>query len=755
MFDTETGWARFTVPVRISDAPLAALPVPRFCSGGGLIVLHADQDGRRLIARRVDRTGQPVQQALFALPGGMRPWCWNLSGDGARAAVVWTGPKTVLQVLDTQTAAVLATIPIGDAGHTVDRGPVMSPDGRQVAVVTTGPEVRVFAADTGEELDRWGLPGTLTNGMAFSPDGGRLAVCYSEREWVTVVRDLRRKVNTHRIEKATAAYLAFRPSDNELLIAYGSEGSATVWDLGRNRLRYQLGRGTATRTAAFSPNGKVLMTGDWGGAITLWDVATGEKLPVSADPPSEVRTLRFLDDGKRLAGLADGWVTWDVTTRAPGPRLNPLVGQHMVADLSPDGRRVAICPGGRLAVSDTRTGVAAWTADIKERNGPYAIRYSADGRRLLIRFDTSVEIRDSATGRVERSVPVWNGAGLPAVSPDGRIVVITGLTAMNFSSPISAYDLEAGTQLWADSEFLLPDWPQLAAFSPDGRLVAYISLVYVQTTAGTWRTTTGRLVVREAQAGRLVGKVDDIGSPGAQCMAFSPDGRLVAIGGYSSVSLWDVAACKRVWEFKHGSAVTAVAFSPDGLTLAAASAEAPVYLWDVYGTRTRTGSPPDRAALRQAVADLDADDPAVAFRAARTLHAAPGEAVAAIRDGVRPAAAPDPAAVRRLIADLDSPDFQVRDRAERQLTASAPRVAAAVKAALADGPSPEQKERLTRVLAASGKPTAADRQGVRAVAVLGRIGTPEAKAVLRKLAAGADGSATTRAASEALAKIGR
>jgi WD40 repeat protein len=66
-------------------------------------------------------------------------------------------------------------------------------------------------------------------------------------------------------------------------------------------------------------------------------------------------------------------------------------------------------------------------------------------------------------------------------------------------------------------------------------------------------------------------------------MAFSPDGKIVAIGTQDrKVQLWDV----ELGELKktllgHGSAVVAVSFSPDGRTLASGSSDSTVKLWDV------------------------------------------------------------------------------------------------------------------------------------------------------------------------------
>ncbi|HVK15310.1 MAG TPA: sigma-70 family RNA polymerase sigma factor, partial [Fimbriiglobus sp.] len=678
VFDVATGLPRFTVATA-DDNTNSLIPAIQFTTNGELVISTHEYGKSDYFVRRFDLSGRPANQLKINAPHGLTLWSSTLSGDGTRTAAVWLGAKVVLHVYDARTGAALCTVPL-DQSPSNSQHPVLSLDGRVVAVETAG-IVRVFDTDMGTELGRWDYPGSHPLQIVITPGGKQVFTFRHGTENAIKVRDLATGRTVDELSVQYLWWLTVCPTGD--LLAYGTDGEVTVWDWKKRAVRHRLAKGTTSRTAAFSPDGKVIMTGDYCGAITLWDVETGKRLPVSADPPTGVRELRFLDGGKRLAGLTDSWMTWDAKTRAPGPRLSLPAWYRQVTDLSPDGRLVATCPGGKIVVSDTRTGIEAWTVPTQDQP-VFALRFTPDGRQLLARHGELLEARNTTTGRVEASVAIENGSGLVAVSPDGRRAVVTGTTPIAFDSPVIAYDLTTRQRLWADYEYQVPDSTKAAAYSPDGRLFAYVSPVRVPLDGGgTWRLTASRLIVRDARTGRLITKVDDIGSPGAECLSFSPDGQFLALGGYSqSAEIWDVASGKRVWRFHHGSIVDALAFSPDEMTLAAASADAPVYLWDVFGTRTRTGPPPDRTALQKAVAELADTDPAAAFRAARTLHAAPDGAVAAIRDGVNPVAVPDPASVRRLIAELDSPDFRTREAAERTLTDHAPHIKRAVKGAL-------------------------------------------------------------------------
>jgi hypothetical protein len=182
-----------------------------------------------------------------------------------------------------------------------------------------------------------------------------------------------------------------------------------------------------------------------------------------------------------------------------------------------------------------------------------------------------------------------------------------------------------------------------------------------------------------------------------------------------------------------------------------------ILLWDLHAK-------PEKAdALSAAQLDdlwkaLEAPDAKKAEAALRTLAARPADALPFLKAHVKPIQVekPDPAKIDKMIGDLDSARYQVREAAMRDLERLGVLAYGPVKEALKKPTlTPEVRERLEKLADAVNKPDANAEwlPALRALEALERIGTPDAVAYLKELAAGGE-APPTRVAKEAAERLG-
>jgi WD40 repeat protein len=465
--------------------------------------------------------------------------------------------------------------PGGRSEHSIN--PFYSPDGRyvvasgetQAAELVAQPS-RVWEAGTGRRMPELQDGGYVVSAR-FSADG-RFMLGVSEdamRKRTTRLWDLSTGLHFAGVERTSEETpLAFSPDGKRFVTSGGDSTAAQVWkvpeaDEGEGasvKPLWVLGGHLAPLTAAaFSPDGRFVLTGSQDMTARLWDVSTGKLVSVLRGHKGALQSVAFSPDGELM--LTAGA---DEKARVWGASMGQGLSEHVTAP-----KRTQVLS---ITRSDNADGAGGPKAGEKI--------YSLDGRYLLtVAGDYMLEVSDAATGRrlASRRVHEARANGV-SFSRDGKFIITV------------SSDFTAQVWGWASDRppvQLVHDGPvEHVVLSPDGRHVATVSSSDYGP-AQVWELPPpgGPEVLKESK---------HLGVDGAYAtrdMAFSPDGGLLVTASSREDPSLPPDVVARVWDWRtetlalpplqgHSAPVVSVAFSPDGRFILTGSEDSTARLWD-------------------------------------------------------------------------------------------------------------------------------------------------------------------------------
>jgi len=434
-------------------------------------------------------------------------------------------------------------------GHKEGIGSVcFSPDGKQVLSGSHDNTMKLWDTATGKEIKTFSGHSDWVNSVALSLDGKYIASGSRDKSVKLWDAASGREIRTLSGHSSGVLSVAFN-SDGKKILSGAGDSTVKLWEAASGgEVRTFAGYTGMIGSASFSSDGKQIFFNS-GATVKQWDMAAGR----------ETRSFTvgggyaaFSGDGKQVLSYPhdNNIKLWDAVT---GKEIRTFTGHTKVvnsAAFSPDGRQfISGSEDGTIKLWDTATGKEIRSYKQKYY-GVKCVAFSPDGKKILSGGPGQITLWN-----VDSDKAVLNFKGLNiyfitslAFSPDGKRVLSDAFNLFNYDNDVKLWDVKTGKAIKTFKGH--KSAIHAMALSPDGK---YIASGSSDNTILLWDTVTGKV------AKTLTGHTSAVTS-----IAFNSDGKQIMSGSLDgAVCLWNAATGSETVKF--------ISFTGSDVQLAAAS----------------------------------------------------------------------------------------------------------------------------------------------------------------------------------------